>query len=68
MTDVGIVSIVILVVGALFIYSIVGLGVSFWLGYEDDYPILCILLWPIILLLELFRELHEYVVEEIIRR
>lgn len=43
------------------LYFAIGYGLSYWLSdnsviFEDDYEVLCVLMWPIVLAIELIYE------------
>lgn len=57
---------VFVIIYACIVYGLLGWGVgAVVLGCFDKYPILCIVLWPIMLIVELLGEFINWICEEV---
>lgn len=46
------------------IYIMLGMTVGFWLDYKDDYPALCIIGWPLLIIIELIKNIIIFIKKE----
>lgn len=64
MSEDALIALMITIVMVAGIYIMLGMAVSLWLDYKDDYPALCVMGWPLLIILELIRNIITFIKKE----